>query len=163
MCFTIPKWMLFNFKPDQVIGGSEDPYVLRWYLLPRNPFFNIYLHKFLRSDDERALHDHPWANASLILWGSYWEHFPYHNSGLDTYKRLRMRGEFIIRGAEQAHRIELLHQWGNLLEEPVWSLFITGPKVREWGFHCKDRWVHWTIYTDYKKDGTGNKVGQGCD
>jgi hypothetical protein len=40
--------------PDQVIGGRERPYMLRWYLIPRNRFCNIYLHHFLRSDDDRA-------------------------------------------------------------------------------------------------------------
>ena len=34
-------------KPDFVIGGHDDPYMLRWWIIPRNRFFNIYLHKFL--------------------------------------------------------------------------------------------------------------------
>ena len=46
--------------PDFVIGGSDNPYLLRWFLIPRNPVFNVYLHKFMRSDDDRALHTHPW-------------------------------------------------------------------------------------------------------
>jgi hypothetical protein len=46
--------------PDFVIGG-DSPYMLRWWIIPRNKFFNIYLHRFLRSDDDRALHDHPWV------------------------------------------------------------------------------------------------------
>src|SRR5680860_1211114 len=35
---------------------------------------NVYLHRMAGSDDDRALHDHPWANASLILEGEYIEH-----------------------------------------------------------------------------------------
>lgn len=60
--------------PDFVIGGAERPYLLRWWLIPRNPVFNVYLHQFMRSDDDRALHDHPWANCSVLLRGAYTEH-----------------------------------------------------------------------------------------
>jgi len=42
-------------RPDFVIGGDarthDVAYLLRWYLIPRNPLFNAYLHLFLRSDD----------------------------------------------------------------------------------------------------------------
>lgn len=61
-------------EPDFIIGGAADPYVRRWWLIPRNPVLNVYLHEFLRSDDDLALHDHPWWNASLLLWGTYTEH-----------------------------------------------------------------------------------------
>lgn len=60
--------------PDFVIGGAERPYLLRWFVIPRNKVFNVYLHQFLRSDDDRALHDHPWVNLSILLRGGYIEH-----------------------------------------------------------------------------------------
>jgi hypothetical protein len=41
--------------PDFIIGGAERPYMLRWFLLPRNEVFNIYYHRILRDDDDRAL------------------------------------------------------------------------------------------------------------
>ena len=53
--------------PNAIIGGPENPYLLRWWLIPRNRWFNVYLHQFKRSDDDRALHDHPWINASIVL------------------------------------------------------------------------------------------------
>jgi hypothetical protein len=60
-------------EPDLYIGGKDDPYLLRWYLIPRNRFFNVYLHKIVRSDDDRALHDHPWWWLSVMLKGRYAE------------------------------------------------------------------------------------------
>ena len=57
-----------------VIGEPEEPYLKRWFILPRNRWFNIYLHHFHRSDDDQALHDHPWASVSILLKGSYIEH-----------------------------------------------------------------------------------------
>lgn len=65
-------------KPDFVIGASDNPYLLRWWILPRNKWFNCYLHLFLRSDDAEALHDHPWWNVSFLLDGTYTEHIPLH-------------------------------------------------------------------------------------
>jgi hypothetical protein len=59
---------------DGIDGGERRPYLTRWHVLPRNKWFNIYLHRFLHGDDDRALHDHPWRSASLILEGRYTEH-----------------------------------------------------------------------------------------
>src|ERR1700761_448041 len=61
-------------RADVLIGKPGDTYMRRWWVIPRNRFFNIYLHNFLRSDDDRALHDHPWVNMSILLWGRYIEH-----------------------------------------------------------------------------------------
>lgn len=120
--------------PDVVIGGLERPYLRRWWVIPRNRFFNIYLHQFLRSDDDRALHDHPWINCSILLKGSYTEHT---EKGTEILKRgtvrLRLSGKYL-------HRIEL-H------DGPCWTLFITGPRYRQWGFKCPQGWKHWTEFT----------------
>lgn len=67
-------------KPSKIImldgidGGPKREYLWRWHIIPRNRWFNIYLHKFAHGDDDRALHDHPWPSASLILDGRYREH-----------------------------------------------------------------------------------------
>lgn len=67
-------------KPSKIItldgidGGPKRDYLKRWHMIPRNPWFNIYLHYFVHGDDDRALHDHPWASASLLLEGRYREH-----------------------------------------------------------------------------------------
>lgn len=59
---------------DGIDGGERRPYMTRWHVLPRNKWLNIYLHRFIHGDDDRALHDHPWHSASLILAGRYIEH-----------------------------------------------------------------------------------------
>ena len=51
------------------------------------------------------------------------------------------------------HRIEI--RGG----EQCWTLFITGPRIREWGFHCPQGWRHWR---DYTKPGSYGQVGRGC-
>lgn len=138
--------------PDFIIGPPADPYLERWWVIPRNKWFNIYLHHFLHSDEDRALHDHPWLNLSVILRGKYIEHI----EGGRAVVRHRFRPVF--RRSVTAHRIELFAGAGGLI--PVWTLFITGPRIREWGFLCPAGWKHWTLFT---KAGSPGQVGPGCD
>jgi hypothetical protein len=138
--------------PDVIIGGHDDPYMLRWHLIPRNPLFNIYLHQFLRSDDDRALHDHPWSNVSILLEGTYTEH-RIEQGGIHT-RTIREAGDVVVRlSGRVAHRIEL--HAGRCV-----TLFITGPRYRSWGFHCPTAgWVHWRDFTAAHDPGA---IGPGC-
>ncbi len=136
--------------PDFII---QDNYLLRWHLIPRNRWFNIYLHNIRHSDDDRALHDHPWWNMSIILKGSYHEVRP--STGIFKEKAAYYtRGSVIFRKATQAHRLII-----NPIAGSAWTLFITGPKVREWGFHCPKGWVHWKKFVNM--DNTG-EIDPGC-
>lgn len=140
-------------KPNVTIGGKDDPYLFRWHMIPRNGLCNVYLHYFMRSDDDRALHDHPYANLSLLLWGSYTEHTI--EAGGINVRVHRRSGTWKLRRATDAHRIELTH--GH-----CWTLFITGPRLRDWGFHCsRAGWVSHERYAAVDADGS-YVVGAGC-
>lgn len=141
-------------EPDFVIGGPVRPYLRRWWIIPRNRVFNVYLHEFRHSDDDRALHDHPWLfNVSILLHRNYREHT---KRGVKLLQAPAIK----IRIGPSPHRIELFsdHDTGEPI--PCWTLFITGPRVREWGFHCPRGWVHWREFTAPGDKGT---VGKGCD
>jgi hypothetical protein len=143
--------------PDFVIGPPGNPYMLRWYLLPYNRFTkrigNVYLHKICRSDDDRALHDHPWASCSFILSGWYIEHTI--AAGGVHKQRMMQEGDFTFRRARTAHRLQVP------LDDPAWTLFFVGPKIREWGFHCPNGWRHNDDYAVATEQ--GNMIGRGCD
>lgn len=130
--------------PDFVIG--DPAYLERWWIIPRNEQQNVYLHRILRDDDDRALHDHPWENVSYVIAGSYREITP---DG--TY--IRLPGDVVKRDANALHRLELIGG------APCVSIFITGPKTREWGFACRKGWVHWKDFTGGEN---GELVGRGC-
>ena len=98
------------------------------------PFANVYLHETLRSDSEDELHDHPWDNISVILEGSYLEVMPHGE------EVLRKTGDVIQRKATDAHRL-IIPEGGHAV-----SLFITGPKVRDWGFFTANGWQYWEDY-----------------
>lgn len=131
---------------DFPIGGRENPYLERWWIIPRNEQQNVYLHRILRDDDDRALHDHPWENISYVIAGTYREITP---DG--TF--IRQPGDIVRRQATDMHRLELIDG------EPCVSLFFTGPKVRDWGFDCPKGWVHWQ---DFTAGDNGELVGNGC-
>lgn len=137
-------------RPDFVVRrATGEPYLNRWWLIPRNRWFNVYLHEFLGSDEDRALHDHPWFNLSILLFGQYTE-VTIQNGG--TEKRVvRRAGALKLRSPWAAHRIEIA--------QPCWTLFLTGPVVRTWGFHCRKGFVPWKRFVSERDSGA---VGAGC-
>lgn len=147
--------------PDFTVGDKADPYLHRWWIIPRNRWFNVYLHHFLRSDDPRALHDHRYINFSILLRGEYTEVLPAlpQDPGYCAryglfIRKVRKAPCLVARLPSTPHRIEL-HKG------PVWTLFITLPRVRRWGFWCSRRWVDADIFTDPTTGGT--TTGKGCE
>jgi hypothetical protein len=129
---------------------SDEPYLERYYvfLKDRTNFpFNIFLHKFLKSDPD-DVHDHPWPYATLILKGGYWEWRPQFDSqGRKTGEIAKWcgPGSFRWAGANTFHRIELDP------EVTCWTLFMPGAKQRDWGFLVKNKWVQWEEYLKQRK------------
>lgn len=144
-------WKLVTLQPHLKIGGTQ-PYMLRWYLIPRNPWLNVYLHKFLRDDDDRALHDHPWKFISFMLWGVYSEQRHGHKT------LVRSAPSLAYRDATDRHCITLLRNKAGQ-EMPCWTIVLTGPKIREWGFWCPKGFVVWTDFVDVNDEGN---IGKGC-
>lgn len=138
---------LLSGQPHQVIGGLDDPYLLRWYVIPRNPLFNVYLHKFLRDDDPRALHDHPWWFVSCVLRGGYIEHSEFSDHSVVLRCRTSIfdvRSPFwhraiAYRPATFRHRVALPHTPDGG-RQPAWTLIVTGRRTRTWGFWCPRYW-----------------------
>jgi len=153
------NWLL-RLLPKRIINGREaadQPYMIRYTVL--NLFFvGVYLHHILRSDDDVIPHDHPWPFFHLILKGGYYEEYPplplWH---VVTHKRIPASVHFRGPGYWAFHRAKYLHRVsmevdrdGN--ELPSWSLVITGPRTREWGFLTPTGWVQWKTYLDGKHE-----------
>ena len=130
---------------------DNEPYLERYYLFLKDRGehfpFNLFLHKFLKSDSD-DLHDHPWPFATLILKGGYWEWRPQFNSKGEKVGEIAKwcgPGSFRTAGATSYHRIELDP------DVECWTLFMAGPKQREWGFLVKNKWVQWEQYLQNRK------------
>jgi hypothetical protein len=131
--------------PDLLIGPDKsDPHIRRWWLIPRNDFCNIYLHEIRKDDDDRALHDHPYDFESIILEGSYRERTV--DAKGRVVSEIFRKGMLNAKKAEQAHRLEVI-------EGPVLTLLVSGPRRREWGFHAKGGWRPWKDFIDERDYG----------
>lgn len=139
----VRRYIKRNPLPDFVIG---DRYLERWYILPRNRFCNLYLHVIHHDDDDRALHDHPWHSLSYVVSGTLIEI-------TKDCDHVRREGQIVYRSATLAHRLEVVRG-------PVITLFLTGPRVRSWGFHCPKGWVHWL---DFVSPDDKGQAGRGCE
>jgi hypothetical protein len=143
-------WRATDRAPDEIIGTPA--FLDRWDLVPRNRWRSFYLHKIHGSDNETILHDHPWPSVSVILSGSYIEHTI--RAGGIHVRQVRKAGDIIFRLPATPHRLEM----PDGLDAPCWTLFLAGPRVREWGFHAPSGWVRWT---DFAKRRAANALTQG--
>jgi hypothetical protein len=137
---------LTNHLPCRIIDGEHgEPYLERYYLLGLFGW-HVYLHRFVDSDPDRGLHDHPWGRAaSLVLSGGYDEirfadarmggtvgataagqrdagHEPATRS-----RHIRPGRLNLLRGSDY-HRVVLRDG------RPAWTLFAHGPRSKGWGF-----------------------------
>lgn len=109
-------------------GDGGEPYLERYYLLGLFGW-HVYLHRFVDSDPDRGLHDHPWGRAlSLVLSGGYEEIRGIGGSAEATRSRFIRPGSLNRLRGEDLHRVVL--RGGR----PVWTLFMHGPRRKGWGF-----------------------------
>lgn len=109
--------------PDFSPGDVGDPFLQRWWLIAPNAHFNVWLHKFLKSDLDKVPHDCSMDSCSLILSEGYFEQ-------TREGKVWRDPGQLIFRKASEPHRV--------LVRKPAITLFVTGRPYRKWGFHLDD-------------------------
>lgn len=122
---------------------TGEPYLQRTVFL-KTRLLTIYGHKFLKKDEDRHLHSHPWwCSASIVLTGSYTE----QRKGRGA-KRVRL---FNLFTKNTCHRISELHG-------TVRSLFIGGPRTQDWGFLVKGEIIpHLKYFELCKSDEIGLK------
>lgn len=107
--------VLIRFR--EKLGLPECPYVIRWRI--EFPFGSVRLHHWLAPDDDRAFHDHPWWFWTIVLKGGYIDKSP---DGIDHL----WAGSCRYRKAEHRHTV--------IPDPEAWTLLVTGPPVRAWGF-----------------------------
>jgi hypothetical protein len=131
-------------RSDIYFGASL--YMERW-MTPRfwNKLPRIRLHHIMRSDSDREMHDHPFDFTSIILSGGYTEHRP------DGSRRFYGPGSIVRRKAEDLHRLEL--------DVPAWTICITGPKRRDWGFMRDGVWTRWQDFV-YEREQSLGAIGE---
>ena len=113
--------MLRRVLPYKEIGWVDIGEVFFRYQIAKTAWFNIYLHQLDAPQwHPVGCHDHPWWFITFLLKGGYLE---YNGK---TLKR-RYAGQILYRAADYHH--DVTTPYGR-----SWSLIITGPKSRNWGF-----------------------------
>lgn len=114
------------------IAKGDDVYMERYWLF--NPLdvetkcikyswipFSIRIHKILKEDQDRHMHDHPWDCRTFILKGQYLEE---RVDGVYA----RREGTTATIAFDDYHKI--LHVYGDC----VYTMFVTGKYKGVWGF-----------------------------
>ena len=125
-----PSPRTFIIKLREPLGLPECPYVIRWRL--ETKWFSIRLHHWLAPDDDRAFHDHPWSFTTFVLKGGYTDKNP------DEEQHLKA---FTIQHRDAHHKHTVVPDPGG-----AWTLVFTGPKIRNWGFWVKGKFVKMNKY-----------------
>ena len=71
---TLCERLAARLPVQRISGHDGSTYLERYTLLNLGPTRGrVYLHRFLRGDEDRELHNHPWYAISLILVAGYLE------------------------------------------------------------------------------------------
>ncbi len=118
----------------QICGPEGEPYLIR-YFVARIPLLGIgiYLHRFVASDPDRGLHDHPWSWAfSYVLAGFYLERrlraSDMDSGAMTIVDGFRRAGRFNFIRGDDFHRVLLPRN------SEAWTIFIHGRRIKGWGF-----------------------------
>lgn len=107
-------------------GNMGEPYLERYHLFRLPGGGGAYIHRFLSSDPDRGLHDHPWNRAlGIVLAGGYVEQRLIDNR---VVERTLGAGMINRLSGDDFHRVILPH------EHHAWTFFMHTAKVRDWGF-----------------------------
>ncbi len=131
------------FVKKVIVNCEHNPYLHRWYVF-KTARVTLFVHKFVRSDEDRALHDHPWAFLVIPLWRGYIEHsdrlMKYEWPGCDRrFPVINRVLPFIgtrYRNFHYRHRVELLKDSAGS-DLPAWSIFFHFERVKDWGYWTK--------------------------
>lgn len=120
------KFILWN----DPLGKKECPYAYRWVF--NFGLFSIRIHKWIRSDDKRYFHDHPWSFITFVLKGSYTDVSPNKKDDLNRWS---------IRYRKSTHKHYVKVKKGGAL-----TLLVTGPQTKNWGFWIKKKLLYPSQY-----------------
>ena len=129
------------FLIKEIISRSGVVHFRRYRLLS-TPWFNIYIHNILKSDEDSDMHDHPFDFTSVILSGAYYENFATPPE-FEINSKAYYAGDVIEHKAEDVHKI-------TLLSKEVWTLVFTSGRNRMWGYHTDRGWLNHKDYRHFK-------------
>lgn len=124
--------------PVAEISRDGNPYLFRYYPHKDDDVVGWYLHKFVDGDGRTEVHSHPWDwSIAILLTSGYFEiRYKSFSPFVDGEKvELQDRGGIFhapftlnVLQSHDLHRVMLVGG------RPAWTIFIHGPRVRNWAF-----------------------------
>lgn len=134
--FALIKFIAFRTPHGHIQSSEGDLYMGRWWFIkPRKWLpFSVRLHHICRADNDRHLHDHPFAYRTFILDGNYYE--------ITEANRLNVlaKGMTAYSPLGRWHRISAVSLGG------VWTLFVMGRNNHDWAFLVDGQRVDRKVY-----------------
>lgn len=127
-----------KFLVKEIRSKTGDLHFRRYRIL-WTPWFAIYIHNILKSDEDKHLHDHPWNILIFILKGGYVEMMK------DSCCE-RPPGSLFFHKSTVVHKIKTLYG-------PTWSFVMTFGKNRLWGYDTEIGWIDHIKYRELKNQG----------
>jgi hypothetical protein len=109
---------VLTIKFREKLGIESCPYLIRWRIETR--LGSVRLHHWISHDDARAFHDHPWDFITFVLKGGYTDSSPEGNQHLKAPT---------VQHRYATHKHTVFPD-----ADGAWTLVLTGPKARAWGF-----------------------------
>jgi hypothetical protein len=122
------RWGLLRKFEVPDLDEPLETYLTR-YVIVRTPLFAIYVHRMDRPDSRAVLHDHPWDFISFVLRGGYWE-----MTDTDTRDQPGWKVKYRLVRRVNVKRATASHYIRHLVRVPTWTLLLTGPRRRTWGY-----------------------------
>jgi hypothetical protein len=144
------RWIFRTlFLVKEIKSKSGELHFQRWRIF-WTPWFAIYIHRILRSDEDLHPHSHPWKFISLILFGGYNEELYIgqldqvsivpriiFTKTINFYQPLSL----IKRDQKSFHHITLV--------KPTTTLVLTYGKRIDWGYLVDGKFVE---HKEYRKN-----------
>jgi hypothetical protein len=121
----------------------------RRYRIISSPWFNIYIHHILKSDEDLHPHSHPFDFISIILYGGYEEvrHINTSNRLIDYLGVKTIVKWFTSFKYNEFHKIKLL-------KNSCVTLVFTGPRItKDWGYLTEKGFIQHEEYRKRKNNG----------
>lgn len=101
-------------------------------------YSSIRLHRIMRADRDRDLHNHPFAYRTFVVRGWYTEQYQTFNK--------RRRNRIIQEGETGTGDAETFHRIDGVPPDGVWTVFCMTRNAGTWGFKVDGRFVKSTRY-----------------
>lgn len=168
---TLPRGSVSRLLPKaEVIGPPECPLFTRWTLLAPRNLFKLRVHHFApERQDGDCPHDHPWWFLTFVVKGGYDDLVTCKDCDGEKVEWLlvgagddsdwvevrcrRCRGRGIILSDRvnaptvRFRRADYQHMT-RTDERGAWTVVITGPVARDWGFWRDGHWWPFRLFED---------------